>query len=372
VAKENLEISQEEAKPVVKSEPKPTLPARRLALAPLGADEEVKIPSWLAPLSQNAESAAVEADYSSEASSDDQSASLSSEEAPAFDTPHRTQGVVLGGPLLGDATLVDAPSTGSKKGLFLGLAAAVALVAGGGWYYYQNFYSPTKVVAAHSASIPAPAPEITSNVSPAPAVSTPPVKNETRPSDPPAQSARNSASNPAPAAAAPVPAPKVPSSAPKNSQLIETSPKPSLGDVHLAAPVVNHGAATQQDGDSLASIDAKTIPGSADLLAAAAAPHNAPAAPLPIGGAVSVAQLIKSVPPEYPAIARSQRVSGKVQIDALIDAEGNVAAVNVLSGPTLLHRAATDAVKRWKYKPATLNGEPTSMHLTVTVEFKAQ
>jgi TonB family protein len=38
----------------------------------------------------------------------------------------------------------------------------------------------------------------------------------------------------------------------------------------------------------------------------------------------------------------------------------------------LLHRAALDAVKQWKYKPAVLDGQPTSMHLTVTVQFHAQ
>jgi protein TonB len=125
-------------------------------------------------------------------------------------------------------------------------------------------------------------------------------------------------------------------------------------------------------GDALASIDTKTIPGNPDPLAAAASSRNAPAVPLPVGGEVKVAQLLKSVPPIYPPIARSERVSGKVQIDALIDTAGNVASVKVLSGPTILHRAAVDAVKQWKYKPATLDGEPTSMHLTVTLEFKAQ
>ncbi len=84
------------------------------------------------------------------------------------------------------------------------------------------------------------------------------------------------------------------------------------------------------------------------------------------------AQLIKSVPPEYPALAKAQHVSGKVQMDALIDASGNVSAVRILSGPTLLHRAALDAVKQWKYKPAMLDGQPTSTHLTVTVEFRNQ
>jgi len=31
-----------------------------------------------------------------------------------------------------------------------------------------------------------------------------------------------------------------------------------------------------------------------------------------------------------------------------------------------------DAVQQWKYHPATLNGQATAMHLTVTVQFRLQ
>jgi len=87
---------------------------------------------------------------------------------------------------------------------------------------------------------------------------------------------------------------------------------------------------------------------------------------------VQAAQLIKSVAPVYPQVAKTQHITGNVTIDCLIDANGNVADLKVLSGPPLLHRAATDAVKQWKYKPAILDGQPTAMHLNVTVQFKTQ
>jgi protein TonB len=93
---------------------------------------------------------------------------------------------------------------------------------------------------------------------------------------------------------------------------------------------------------------------------------------LPVGGDVKPAQLRKSVAPEYPAIAKAQHVSGRVQIDALIDASGNVTSVKVLSGPALLHRAALDAVKQWKYSPAVLDGQPTVTHVSVNVDFRNQ
>lgn len=71
-------------------------------------------------------------------------------------------------------------------------------------------------------------------------------------------------------------------------------------------------------------------------------------------------------------MARTQRVSGNVVIDALIDATGRVAKMKVISGPVLLHQAAMDALKQWKYQPASLNGQAVPMHLNVTIQFRLQ
>jgi protein TonB len=87
---------------------------------------------------------------------------------------------------------------------------------------------------------------------------------------------------------------------------------------------------------------------------------------------VKSAQLIKSVPPDYPQLAKAQRVVGNVEIDALIDASGNVATLKVLSGPIILRQAALDSVKQWKFSPALLDGQPTAMHIAVTVQFRTQ
>ena len=97
-----------------------------------------------------------------------------------------------------------------------------------------------------------------------------------------------------------------------------------------------------------------------------------PAVPLPVGGDVRPARLLKSAPPIYPPTAKTQRVSGDVTIDALIDASGAVTSTKVVSGPTLLHQAAIAAVKQWKYEAAQLDGKATAMHLTVTVQFRLQ
>jgi protein TonB len=141
----------------------------------------------------------------------------------------------------------------------------------------------------------------------------------------------------------------------------------------LATPVIKHGKAVSAPSDSEPSIDVRVTESTGTPLSALSTSHRSePAAPIPIGGDVKPAKLLKSVQPIYPQMARAQHVSGNVQIDALIDADGNVSAMKVLSGPALLRDAALQSLKQWKYQPAELDGKPTSMHLTVMLQFRAQ
>ena len=98
----------------------------------------------------------------------------------------------------------------------------------------------------------------------------------------------------------------------------------------------------------------------------------APAVPLPVGGDVKQARLLSSIPPVYPQLARAQHIAGAVLIDALIDANGRVSSMKVVSGPVLLHQSAMEALRQWKYQAATLDGKTVPMHLTVTIQFRLQ
>jgi len=84
---------------------------------------------------------------------------------------------------------------------------------------------------------------------------------------------------------------------------------------------------------------------------------------------VSQALLIKAVPPKYPDAARNAGIQGVVVLKALIDKDGNVEDVTLISGHSWLAPAAIDAVKQWKYKPFLLNGEPVWVETQVTVNF---
>ena len=78
-------------------------------------------------------------------------------------------------------------------------------------------------------------------------------------------------------------------------------------------------------------------------------------APMAVGSLVNYAT--EKSNPVYPAAARNIRMSGVVKVELVIDESGKVAEVQTASGPAMLQRAATDAVRKWKFKPFTRDGQ---------------
>ncbi len=87
-----------------------------------------------------------------------------------------------------------------------------------------------------------------------------------------------------------------------------------------------------------------------------------------VGGEVVQPELIKKVSPTYPPLAKQARVEGKVRLSATVGVNGKLRDIHILSGHPVLVSAATDAVRRWEYRPGTLNGRTidTSVHIDVT------
>jgi protein TonB len=95
--------------------------------------------------------------------------------------------------------------------------------------------------------------------------------------------------------------------------------------------------------------------------------------PMRVGGEVKEPVEISRVKPQYPEAARKARMQGVVILEAIITKDGSVSDVRVLRGINpLLDNAAMRAVQQWKYKPATFNGRPVPVYLTVTVTFTLQ
>ena len=79
--------------------------------------------------------------------------------------------------------------------------------------------------------------------------------------------------------------------------------------------------------------------------------------------------LIHRVEPVYPSLAQQARIQGVVVLTAIIDKDGNVQRLQLVSGHPLLAPAAIEAVKQWHYKPFLLNGQALEVETTVTVNF---
>src|SRR5438552_2363926 len=79
--------------------------------------------------------------------------------------------------------------------------------------------------------------------------------------------------------------------------------------------------------------------------------------------------LIQRVEPQYPEAARSQHIQGPVTLDVVVDEDGKVQNVKVVSGDSALAPAAVDSVQRWRFKPYLVNGRASQFTTSLTVNF---
>jgi TonB family protein len=382
-----LEISKKDP-----ARPQAVPPAKTspLKMEPALDVEEVKIPSWLEPLARNAAiPAPQEVPAKSETPPDHKAEQFELQEvatAPAAQEieTSTSEESIFGDALVSDNTIEsEKTSRASNKGILISaIAAGLLLVVAGGAWYSRRPSSPTPGTATVAVTqVPATtsAPQsLPQNNAASPTTQRGSVAGSLPPVATQAQANAQSA--------APTPQPISVKSATNNNsellaykQLAEPAPKkPILGQVRLATPTFNRSARTPDAGDAGAAplIDGQASPNAEALGGGLAAGNTkqpaAPAAPLPVGGDVKPARMLNSISPVYPALAKSQHVEGDVRVDALIDANGHVSAMKVFSGPALLQQSAMDALRQWKYQPATLDGKPVPMHLTVTIQFRIQ
>jgi TonB family protein len=102
------------------------------------------------------------------------------------------------------------------------------------------------------------------------------------------------------------------------------------------------------------------------------APHEEPPAPEPlrIGGRIAQPKQIYRAEPLYPAVAKSARVQGVVEIEGVISEEGRIEHIKVVNGHPLLNDAAVECVRKWKYEPGRLNGQIIEMPIKILVRFQ--
>ena len=280
-------------------------------------------------------------------------------------------------------------STGGSKKVLIGVAAAILIAAVGylGWSHFKGANSSSQpaatpaAVSASESSKPGLAPAATAMTAATSApVSQPDITlgNATASADsertPPApvERSRPSAGSTKSANSAP---------AATKSPLAEKADKPVEDEEQPEAPalVVRGGkvAAAQSARPPAADAPAPSLigmgaPTSAPLpnLASSDSAVKPKLQTMSVSQGVSQGLLYKKVAPSYPQNALRMHIDGAVELLATISKEGNISHIKVLSGDAQLAKAASDAVKQWKYKPYLLNGEPVEIQTQVTVNFK--
>jgi TonB family protein len=374
--------------------------------------DEIKMPSWLEPLARNAAaaSAALPEIGSHDAAEDFDDIPVVDDLSVTeiTDTPESANRGVpassFGTHFLADeqdglSSEVTTSGKSSKKFLIGAIAAGgLLLIGAGGWYVRQSSDNVTNDAATNTAAVSTPANVANNNGS---NIERPQPQPQVRTLAPEKPSAKFTAVS-TPATVEPdassgsksakfVDANRASLKANKNIATVDSasdvaatpdvaatadvaapppSKKQNLGSVKLSAPIVNKPAGPVATEEALNLEPSQPVAGLASGLVGSAS--RQPVAPSSSGSDVKSATLISSVPPIYPQMAKTQRITGAVTIDALIDVTGHVASMAIVSGPALLQESAKDALSHWKYEPAQLHGKPVPMHVKVTIQFKLQ
>jgi TonB family protein len=97
------------------------------------------------------------------------------------------------------------------------------------------------------------------------------------------------------------------------------------------------------------------------------------AEPAKDSGPMNVGSLLpyaaKQQAPIYPPAARSMRTVGVVNVNILVDEQGNVTEIQNATGPGMLQTAAKDAIRKWRFRPFVRDGQPVKATGFVSFNF---
>lgn len=221
---------------------------------------------------------------------------------------------------------------------------------------------PSRAAATRSRPGESPTPRILASSRPIPSVSDQSAHSAVRPGHEQDTAAALQSINKSPESAQPTPTETAqlpaPSSLANRSLFGDAAP---IGDSLTAA-----GVAASPETDAVPNIR----PGAAASPVISSA-QSGPAAPIIAPpGHLDSARLVQSVQPVYPPAARKKHLEGVVELRLVVDPEGRVQSVNLVSGSPLLAQAALDAARQFRYSPALLDGRPIETIQTADISFQ--
>jgi TonB family protein len=92
-----------------------------------------------------------------------------------------------------------------------------------------------------------------------------------------------------------------------------------------------------------------------------------------LDGDVTEPKAIYKINPTYPEEARKAGLMGVVVCETIITAAGEVADIKIVrTADEVFNQPTIDAIKQWKFEPATLHGEPVDVIYLLTVKYNLQ
>ena len=82
--------------------------------------------------------------------------------------------------------------------------------------------------------------------------------------------------------------------------------------------------------------------------------------------------VLSEVRPEYSKEARAQELEGPVVMNILIDEKGTVRQVEVVEGLEIFRKGAVAAMKKFRFKPAQVEGKPVAVRIRYTLQFQLE
>jgi protein TonB len=82
--------------------------------------------------------------------------------------------------------------------------------------------------------------------------------------------------------------------------------------------------------------------------------------------------VIRQVSPEYTAEARAARIEGVADVEVVVQTDGSVRDATIVKSLDSVHgldRQAVKAATEWRFKPATRNGKPVPVSVTLQMKF---
>jgi len=76
-----------------------------------------------------------------------------------------------------------------------------------------------------------------------------------------------------------------------------------------------------------------------------------------LGRSLQIGRAISRVEPVYPEDAKRQGIEGTVKLHVVVGGDGSIESVELASGPALLAKAATSAIREWRYGQTLLGGQ---------------